>query len=210
MIDFETYSFFVATALVLVVSPGPDTILVLSRTVASGTAAGLVTLLGTQTGNLIHAVLAGLGVSPLILFFPVAFEALKYLGAAYLLYLAWGAWRSADSMGLRADIAGPEPRWRYFRQGLANNLANPKMIPFFIALFPQFIRPEHGLVGLQSLVFGLTLAGMALVWVGLLVIVASKARNAVTGRKLFLRLANRLAAVAFAALACRLAMQRQP
>ena len=58
MIDFETYSFFVATALVLVVSPGPDTILVLSRTVASGTAAGLVTLLGTQTGNLIHAVLA--------------------------------------------------------------------------------------------------------------------------------------------------------
>jgi threonine/homoserine/homoserine lactone efflux protein len=210
MIDFESYSFFIATALVLVVSPGPDTILVLSRTVASGTAAGLVTLLGTQTGNLIHAVLAGLGVSTLILFFPVAFEALKYLGAAYLLYLAWAAWRGADSMDLRADMTGQERPGRYFRQGLASNLANPKMIPFFIALFPQFIRPEHGPVGLQSLVFGLTLAGMALVWVGLLVIVAGKARNAIAGRRLFLRLANRLAAVTFAALACRLAMQRQP
>jgi threonine/homoserine/homoserine lactone efflux protein len=210
MIDYESYSLFIATACVLVMSPGPDTVLILSRTVASGAGPGLLTVIGTQTGNVIHALLAGLGVSTIISFFPIAFDVLRYGGAAYLLYLAWITWRApaAPARDHGAVLARESP-WRYFRQGLLNNLANPKMIPFFIALFPQFIRPEAGPVALQSLVLGLTLAGIAVLWLALLVIAAGKFRAALGERALFLKLANRLAAATFFGLACRLALQRE-
>ena len=94
MLDLHSYALFLATAVVLVLSPGPDTVLILSRTLASGTAAGLMTLVGTQVGNVIHALLAGVGVSTVILLFPVAFTALKIVGVLYLLYLAFMAWRA--------------------------------------------------------------------------------------------------------------------
>ena len=84
MIDPQTYYLFLLTSLVLVLTPGPDTVLILSRTIATGTIPGMMTLLGTQAGNLIHAILAGLGVSTLVLLFPLAFDILKYAGAAYL------------------------------------------------------------------------------------------------------------------------------
>lgn len=85
MLDPQTFYLFLGTAVVLVLSPGPDTVLILSRTVASGTIAGIMTLLGTQVGNVIHAVLAGVGVSTVVLLFPSAFAALKTAGIIYLL-----------------------------------------------------------------------------------------------------------------------------
>ena len=128
-------------------------------------------VIGTQTGNVIHALLAGLGVSTVVAFVPVAFDVLRCAGAAYLLYLAWTTWR-APAVLARDDgaLLGRESPWRCFRQGLVSKLANPKMIPFFIALFPQFIRPDAGPVGLQSLVLGFALAGIAVLWLGLLAI----------------------------------------
>ena len=208
MIDLHTYALFLATAVVLVLTPGPDTVLVLSRTVASGTAAGLMTLLGTQVGNVIHALLAGIGVSTVILLFPFAFNILKFVGVAYLVCLAVLAWRAPATLELDPGLAGQSgSRARYAGQGLANNLANPKMIAFFLALFPQFIRPEHGSLAIQSLVLGTTLAAMALLWIGLIVVVVGRFRTAVASSARFLALANRLAAVTFFGLACRLAVQ---
>ncbi len=208
MLDLHTYSLFLATAVVLVLSPGPDTVLILTRTLASGTAAGLTTLLGTQVGNVVHAVLAGVGVSTVILFFPVAFTALKLVGVVYLLYLAIMAWRAPATLCLDTSFKGERRRFgRYFRQGLANNLTNPKMIAFFLALFPQFVRPEAGSLALQSLLLGLTLALMAVAWIGLVVVLVGRFRAAVATSSSVLRFANRLAAVTFAGLACRLAFQ---
>lgn len=208
--DAQTYVLFLLTALVLVLSPGPDTVLILSRTVASGTHAGLMTLLGTQAGNVVHALLAGLGVSSIVLLFPYAFDVLKYGGAAYLLYLAINAWRAPATLELdtqlRAKRGGGLP---YFWQGLTNNLVNPKMIPFFIALFPQFIHPENGAVAAQSLLLGATLAGMAIVWLGSLVLLTGRFRSAVASSTTILKLANRLAAITFFGLACRLAVQER-
>lgn len=209
MIDPQTYYLFLVTSLILVVTPGPDTVLILSRTVATGTAAGLATLFGTQMGNVIHAVLAGLGVSTLVLLFPLAFDVLKYLGAAYLVYLAVKTWQTPTSLELDTRLlhrAGDKVI-RYFYQGLANNLVNPKMIPFFIALFPQFVRPENGAVALQSFVLGATLAGMAIVGIGAFVFVVGRFRSLVAGSTKFLKVANRLAAVTFFGLACRLAVE---
>ena len=208
MLDLHSYLLFLATAVVLVLSPGPDTVLIISRTLASGIAAGLMTLMGTQVGNVVHAVLAGVGVSTVILLFPVAFTALKLMGVLYLLYLAVMAWRAPSALHLDASLREQrEHAGRYFVQGLANNLANPKMIAFFLALFPQFIHPEAGSLAMQSLVLGLTLAFMAVAWIGLVVIVVGRFRAAIASSTLFLKLANRLAAVTFAGLACRLALE---
>lgn len=93
-------------------------------------------------------------------------------------------------------------------QGLVNNLANPKMIAFFIALFPQFIRPEQGSVAIQSFILGMMLAAMAVTWIGLVVLAVGRFRSAVATNRTFLRVANRLAAVTFVGLALGLAVQR--
>ena len=208
MLDAHTYSLFLATAVVLVLSPGPDTVLILSRTLASGVPAGLTTLIGTQVGNVVHALLAGVGVSTVILLFPPAFNALKLVGVSYLVFLAVQAWRAPVRLeldhGLKEGRGSPG---RYFVQGLLNNLANPKMIAFFVALFPQFVRPERGALAVQSLVLGTTLAVMAIAWIGLLVVMVGRFRTAVGSSPTFLKLANRLAAVTFFGLACRLAVQ---
>lgn len=210
MIDPQTYYLFLLTSLVLVLSPGPDTVLVLSRTIASGTSAGLMTLFGTQAGNVVHALLAGLGVSSIILLFPYAFDILKYAGAAYLIYLAVMTWRSPAALELDMRLANKRgSTLRYFYQGLTNNLVNPKVILFFIALFPQFVHPENGAVSLQSFILGATLAGMAIVWMGALVLLVGRFRSAVASSTTFLALANRLAAVAFFGLACRVAVQER-
>ena len=205
MIDSTTYGLFLVTALILVVTPGPDTVLVLSRTLASGARPGLWTLLGTQTGNVIHAVLAGVGISTLILFIPYAFNVLKIAGAAYLIYLAVTTWRSDPRLVLEAAKAGRSSGpLQYFEQGVANNLVNPKMIPFFLALFPQFIKPESGSTALQSLILGLTLAGIAVVWLSGLVLLIGYARSWFVRSERFSRLLHRVAALVFAALAARL------
>lgn len=210
MIDPQTYYLFLLTSLVLVLTPGPDTVLILSRTVATGTVAGTMTLLGTQAGNVVHAILAGLGVSTLVLLFPVAFDILKYVGAAYLVYLAVMTWRAPVTLELDTRLRGKrDGAFRYFYQGLVNNLVNPKMIPFFIALFPQFVHPENGAVALQSFILGVTLAGMAIIWLGAVVFVVGRFRSIVAGSTTFLKLANRLAAVTFFGLACRLAVQER-
>ncbi len=208
MLDLHSYALFLTTAVVLVLSPGPDTVLILSRTIASGTGAGLMTLVGTQVGNIIHAVLAGVGVSTIILLFPVAFTALKFVGVFYLLYLSVVAWRAPATLDLdpasrdRAGYAG-----RFFVQGLANNLANPKMIVFFLALFLQFVHPEAGPLALQSFVLGLTLALTAVAWIGFVVIVVGRFRAVLASSTTFLKFANRLASVTFVGLACRLAVE---
>lgn len=206
MIDLHTYVLFLATAAVLVLSPGPDMMFVLSRTVASGTSAGLMTLVGTQAGNVVHAMLAGIGVSTVILVFPVAFAALKVAGVAYLLLLAVQAWRASATLALGPSRAPAGSLARCFLQGLTNNLANPKMIMFFLALFPQFVRPEGSLAG-QSLILGTTLALMAMAWMSLAVLAVGRFRTAVVSNTTLSKVANRLAALTFVGLACRLAIQ---
>jgi threonine/homoserine/homoserine lactone efflux protein len=206
--DMQTYLLFVATAAVLVLTPGPDTVLVLSRTLASGASAGLATLAGTQAGNVVHAVLAGVGVSTVVLLFPVALHALKVAGIAYLLVLAVQAWRAPATLALRPRAGGTVGR--HFLQGLANNLANPKMIVFFLALFPQFVRPGQGSLAVQSLVLGATLAAMALAWIGFVVLLVARFRAAFVASPAFLRVVQRLAAATFVGLAARLTLEDVP
>ncbi len=173
MLDLHAYRLFLAAALVLVLTPGPDTVPILSRTLASGARPGLATPLGTQLGNVVRAMLAGIGVSTVILLFPAARPG------------------------------------RFFVQELASNLSNPKMIAFFLALFAQFVRPEHGSLALQGVVLGRALAATGVMWIGMMAALVVQCRDGVLRHPAFPKLANRLAAVTFVGLACRLAAERR-
>ena len=154
---------------------------------------------------------AAVGISSLVLLLPYAFDMLRVLGAAYLIYLGVLAWRAGGRLGLRGDLKSGGGAWRYYRQGLAANLVNAKMIPFFIALFPQFVTPGRGLadLALQGAVLGGSLALIAVAYLSLLVALTGRARDAFVQRKSVIRLLNRAAAATFFALALRLAVSER-
>jgi threonine/homoserine/homoserine lactone efflux protein len=212
VIDPHTYLLFVATAIVIIVTPGPDTLLVLSRTLASGPRAGLWAALGTQVGDFAQAMLAGLGISTLVLLYPVALGVLRVVGVAYLLWLAVQAWRtgasSADALDA-APAAGADRALGWFTQGLTNNLVNAKMIAFFVALFPQFLAPAAGHLALQAATLGASFAVLGFTWLAVLVAAAGHARARFARSPAFVRLVRRAAALVFVGLAARLALSRR-
>ena len=119
------------------------------------------------------------------------------------------AWRAAGDLALDPGLDGGGTAWRFFAQGLLNNLANPKMIAFFLALFPQFIRPGNGSLALQSLMLGATLAAMTLLWLGPVVLAVAQARAVVGRNRRVIKIVQRLAAISFVGLACRLAVEER-
>jgi len=146
---------FMAAALALNLSPGPSILYILSRSVGQGREAGLVSVLGLATATLTHALAMALGLSTLFLYSPLAFAVVKYLGAAYLIYLGVSALlsRGAFHTATRASAA-PLPLGAVYRQGVVTDLLNPK-VALFISFLPQFVDPSAGSPTLQILFFGL-------------------------------------------------------
>src|SRR5580704_8417913 len=142
MPDVSTLILFAAACLALTATPGPDMLLIASRSVSQGRASGFATLAGIQVGTYCHALAAALGLSQLFLAVPLAYDVVRYAGAAYLLYLAWKSFRSTGTAFAPTTGLPRYPIGSVFRQGLLTNLLNPKMALFVLALFPQFVRPE--------------------------------------------------------------------
>jgi len=155
--DIQTFLLFSAASLALCITPGPDMILVAARSAAQGRLAGLITQAGVTAGSLFHAIILALGLSQLFLAVPYAYDIVRYLGAAYLLYLAWQAFRAHDSFAPRSTPSKRLSLYAIFRQGFFSNLLNPKVALFYLALFPQFLDPEKGSVALQIMVLAIIL-----------------------------------------------------
>lgn len=136
----------------LAVTPGPDMILVAARSAAQGRTAGLVTQLGVSADSAFHAVILALGLSQLFLAVPYAYDLVRYLGAAYLLYLAWQAFTASDSFSSQSSSNKRHSLFVIFRQGFYSNVLNPKVALFYLALFPQFLNPEAGSIAVQIMV----------------------------------------------------------
>jgi threonine/homoserine/homoserine lactone efflux protein len=180
--DWSTLVLFSAACLALTATPGPDMLLIASRSVTQGKASGFATLAGIQAGTYCHALAAAFGLSQLFLAVPLAYDVVRYAGAAYLLYLAWKAFCSASTS--LAPTSGL-PRYSIatvFRQGLLTNLLNPKMALFVLALFPQFVRPEAGSVALQIMVLATVLNAIGLAVNGAVIVTASRLQRAIAGR----------------------------
>jgi len=157
MPSLETYALFIATALVLLAIPGPAVLYVVSRSIDQGRRAGLASVFGITTGTIVHVTLAAVGLSSLILASRVAFDAVRYVGAAYLVYLGVRRLLSRRPEE-EVDVRPPRTRRDLYTQGVIVNLLNPKTIVFIFAFIPQFVDVNDGHVWLQILLLGLTFA----------------------------------------------------
>lgn len=163
---------FIAAASLLAFVPGPDLLFVLTEGMLRGRKAGLLATLGLCSGLLFHTAIVALGVAALLQASPWAFAALRYLGAAYLLYLAWRACRSAVTPFPGGEAASTPLRAIYAR-GVLMNVTNPKVAIFFLAFLPQFTDPERGGVFGQILVLGATFMVCALVCFSVVTLIAN-------------------------------------
>jgi RhtB (resistance to homoserine/threonine) family protein len=175
MIDTTYWLVFLTAAVALNISPGPDLLYILSRTVAQGRRVGLASAAGVCTGAFVHVVAAALGLSAILATSAGAFNLVKYVGAAYLIYLGLKALRSAGTSF--TPHAAPVPRVSAalaFRQGVLIDVLNPKVAIFFMAFLPQFVRPEAGNVTMQLLFLGSLVVGVAIIIESAFVLAAAK------------------------------------
>jgi threonine/homoserine/homoserine lactone efflux protein len=158
MPDLATLLLFAGSAATLVLIPGPNLIYIVTRTVEAGRGAGLASVLGVETGTMIHVNAAALGVSALLTSSAVAFEVVKYAGVAYLAYLGARALVAGATPEARVEAAGVR---RTVAEGLLVNVLNPKVSLFFLAFLPQFVDPERGAAATQVLVLGVVFMAVA-------------------------------------------------
>lgn len=154
MLTLPELGWFALACLVLVLTPGPNMVYCISRTLAQGRPAGLLSLAGVLLGFLVHLLAAALGLTAVLMAVPLAFDAIKLAGAAYLLWLAWQALKPGGSAPFQPRALPADPRATLLRMGFVTNLLNPKVAMFYLSFFPQFLDPERGSVLLQSLQLG--------------------------------------------------------
>lgn len=147
---------FAGAALLMVLTPGPNMIYLISRSICQGRKAGVISLFGVVTGFLLHMFAAAIGLSALLLAVPLGYELLKWAGAAYLLWLAWQAVRPGARSPFEPQPLPPDSPAKLFAMGFLTNALNPKIAVFYLSVFPQFIDPGRGSVFLQSITLGCT------------------------------------------------------
>ena len=147
---------FAAACLVMVLTPGPNMIYLISRSICQGRKAGVTSLLGVVAGFFVHMLAAAIGLTAVFLAVPLAYEALKWAGALYLLWMAWQAVRPGARSPFEARELLPDAPSRLVLMGFLTSVLNPKVAMFYLSIFPQFISPEHGSLVIQSILLGLT------------------------------------------------------
>lgn len=147
---------FALVTLAMVLTPGPNMIYLISRSICQGRAAGLISLAGIALGFMVYLVCTALGLTAIFMSVPLAYDALRIAGVIYLLYLAWQALKPGGRSPFEVrELPQDSPR-RLVGMGLFTSLLNPKIALLYVSLLPQFIRPEHGSVLAQSLLLGST------------------------------------------------------
>ncbi len=202
MIPVDTALLFIAATVALALSPGPDNIFVLTQSAMSGAAAGIRVTLGLCTGLIFHTGAVALGVAAVFARSDVAFTALKICGAAYLLYLAWGAFR-AGATDLDAGASSTTGR-RLYGRGVIMNITNPKVAIFFLAFLPQFVDPALGSLTLQIFMLGFLFMLTALVVFSMIALTAGYVGGWLRRSERAQIYLNRFAGIVFVGLALRL------
>lgn len=201
----DTFLLFLTASLLLCIAPGPDNIFVLTQSMLRGVSSGLFVTLGLCTGLLVHTSAVALGVAVIFQQSLLAFTMLKLCGAAYLLYLAWGAFRAGAS-GLGSLKAVALDKTALYRRGIVMNITNPKVSIFFLAFLPQFTNPTQGHLTLQLLELGAIFIVCTLLVFGLVSLLAGKLGNWFNQSPKAEVIMNRVAGSVFAALAVKLSL----
>lgn len=201
----ETLLTFIAASTLLSLAPGPDNLFVLMQSALYGRKSGILITLGLCTGLLVHTTAVALGVAAIFKVSVTAFTLLKFVGAGYLLFLAWQAYKaSGSSLDAGPKHLPPTPAALY-RRGILMNLSNPKVAIFFLAFLPQFADPGAGNITLQLSVLGCIFIALALVIFCGIALAAGLIANWFQNSPKAQVILNRLAALVFATLAIRLA-----
>lgn len=192
MVSVEALVGISVVALGLVLTPGPNMIYLVSRSVTQGRRAGLISLLGVAVGFFVYLVAAAAGLATLFTLVPGAYTAVKLAGAAYLAYLAWQALRPGGASAFDPKPLPPDRPRRLFTMGLVTNLLNPKIAILYISVLPQFTDPDRGSVAAQSLVLGLVQITIAVTVNASIALTAGSLSAFLKSRPRWLRLQRRL------------------
>lgn len=200
----EILAVFFTASVLLGLAPGPDNIFVLTQSALHGRLAGFVVVLGLCTGLLVHTVAVAVGVAAVFQTSALAFTVLKAIGATYLLYLAWQAFR-AGAATLKGRSNGEAGLLRLYGRGIVMNVTNPKVAIFFLAFLPQFADPERGSLSLQLVLLGMIFIGATLLVFGSISWGAGFLGEWLRRSARAQIILNRVAGAVFVALAIRLA-----
>ncbi|MCG7520247.1 LysE family translocator [Ruegeria sp. Ofav3-42] len=205
MIETVTLLAFIPAAIALNLTPGADMMFCFGQGLRSGAKPAIAASAGISAGAMVHVLVAGLGLGAAVATMPWLFDVIRWMGVAYLLYLAWGAFRNG---AVSAD-APTRPTRFAFRDGLIVNLTNPKVILFVLAFIPQFVNPAAGSILLQFLIFGSIIALGGFVINGLVGIFAGGAGKVLISNPRASRIMGWVTGGIFAALAVRLAIMER-
>lgn len=186
LLPLNTLPLFMIASLILLLTPGPAVLYIIARSVDQGRRAGLASMLGVQIGSLVQVVAAALGLSAVLWTSEMAFNVVKYLGAAYLIYL--GVRKLITKVQVNPDQpVEPQSLRRIFSQGVIVNVFNPKLTLFFMAFLPQFVDPARGSVTLQILALGILFILMAVCTDSAYALASGTAAGWLRGNAAFLR-----------------------
>ncbi|MBN9235301.1 MULTISPECIES: LysE family translocator [Phyllobacteriaceae] len=209
MPDTANHIAFALICLGMVLTPGPNMIYLISRSLSQGPKAGLISLGGVAVGFLFYVLCAAFGITALLLAVPYAYDVLRFGGALYLLYLAWQALRPGGRSPFQVkELPRDRPR-KLFMMGLMTNLLNPKVAVLYLSLLPQFIEPEKGHVLSQLLVLGVTQITISLSVNAVIAVTAGSIAVFLAGRPLWMLIQRWLMGTVLAALAVRMATESQ-
>ena len=208
MIDTVTLATYIAVVFGFVFIPGPATLLTVARSTTSGTNAGIATGLGIAVGDIIHTAMAVIGISAIIYASAFMFSLVKYLGAAYLIYLGVQAIRAGSAASPRDQVAIVTPR-EAFNQAILAEVLNPKTALFFLAFLPQFVKPENGSVMLQLTILGLILVALGLVSTIFFAVSAGSVGHYLRQNPAVVRWQGKIVGTIYCGLGIRLALQER-
>jgi len=209
MVSLGTLVAFALVSLGMVCSPGPNMIYLISRTITQGRMAGVISLCGVMLGFVVYILAAIFGLSAIFTTVPLAYELIKWAGAAYLLWLAWKAVKPGGQSVFESRALEVEPPHKLFLMGFMTNLLNPKIAVLYVSLLPHFQDPSHGSLLVQSSILGLTQISISFLVNLLIVLTASQVARLLGQRPSWVRVQRWFMASVLTALAARMALDRR-
>ena len=216
MFGIENYLGFILAAVLLNLTPGTDSIYIITRSVSQGQTAGFHSVLGITSGILVHTLLASLGLSVLLASSPMAFMIVKYIGAGYLCYLGLKMLLSKNTNSIASSLAGEQDvvskhgkaGWQTYKQGVLTNVFNPKVALFFLAFLPQFIDSSYAYGMLSFLMLGITFAVTGFIWFSCLSLLSSGFSKSLREKPSIETLLNKISGVIFFGLGIKLLTEK--
>lgn len=208
MFSLETLALFITASSLLALAPGPDNIFVMAQSMIKGAKPGIIVTLGLCTGLIVHTSAVAFGVAAIFQTSQLAFDILKYIGAAYLLYLAYGAFRANSSTTVKASKEELS-LGRLYTRGIIMNVTNPKVSIFFLAFLPQFTNAKMGSIPIQVFILGAIFMLCAFVIFSSIAILAGKLGNWFNNSPKAEGYLNKAAGTIFGLLALKLALTEQ-